>query len=78
MTVTDTNDNIIPALCYICDDMNARPATADYIEQIARPAEEYGFPKEYVKMIRGFGPANDVGNGSNGGADRRDIAPVNI
>lgn len=57
VTVTDTNDNIIPALCYICDDMKPVPAKADYIEQIARPAEEYGFPKEYVKMIRSFGPS---------------------
>ena len=56
VTVTDLNDNIIPALCYICDDMKAVPAGAEYIEQIARPAEEYGFPKDYVKMIRSFGP----------------------
>ncbi len=57
VTVTDTNDNIIPALCYICADMKPVPAKAEYIEQIARPAEEYGFPKEYVKMIRSFGPS---------------------
>ncbi len=56
VNVTDTNDNIIPALCYICADMKPVPAKAEYIEQIARPAEEYGFPKEYVKMIRSFGP----------------------
>lgn len=58
VTVMDTNDNIIPALCYICDDMKPVPAKSDYLEQIARPAEEYGFPKEYVKMIRDFGPSS--------------------
>ncbi len=58
VTVTDLNDNIIPALCYICDDMKPAPAAPDYIEQIARPAEEYGFPKEYVRMIRNFSTAS--------------------
>lgn len=57
VTVTDLNDNIIPALCYICDDMKPVPAEADYIEKIARPAEEYGFPKDYIEMIRSFAPA---------------------
>ncbi len=56
VTVTDMNDNIIPALCYICDDMKPVAAEAEYIEKIARPAEEYGFPKDYVEMIRSFGP----------------------
>ena len=56
VTVTDFDNNIIPALCYICDDMKPRPAEADYIELIARPAEEFGFPKDYIQMIRGFGP----------------------
>lgn len=56
VTVTDLNNNIIPALCYICDDMKPRPAAADYIELITRPAEEYGFPKDYIDMIRSFAP----------------------
>lgn len=60
VTVTDSNDNIIPALCYICDDMQPKTAEADYIEKIVRPAEEYGFPKDYVNMIRGFGPKVDT------------------
>lgn len=55
VNVTDLNDNIIPALCYTCDELKQKPADPNYIEQIARPAEEYGFPKEYVEMIRNFG-----------------------
>ena len=60
VTVTDTDDNIIPALCYICADMKPVQAKTDYIEQIARPAEEYGFPRDYIKMIRSFAPADDT------------------
>ena len=56
VTVTDTDGNILPALCYICDDMQPKQATAEYIDLITRPAEEYGFPKGYVDMIRSFGP----------------------
>jgi cation transport regulator ChaC len=43
-----------PALCYIATAMEARPAAADYIERIVRPAKEFGFPAWYVERLQSF------------------------
>lgn len=47
----------LPALCYLCPRMEPRPAAADYVERIAGPAREYGFPAWYVRHIESFRPS---------------------
>jgi cation transport regulator ChaC len=46
-----------PALCYLAPAMEPQSAAADYVDRIARPAREYGFPEWYVRRIEGFRPA---------------------
>jgi cation transport regulator ChaC len=43
-----------PALCYICPEMEPRPAEPAYVERIAEPARAYGFPSWYVERIESF------------------------
>jgi hypothetical protein len=45
-----------PALCYLAPAMEPRPAANDYIDRIAGPAREYGFPEWYVRRIESFRP----------------------
>jgi hypothetical protein len=45
-----------PALCYIASAMEPRPAANDYIDRIAGPAKEYGFPEWYIRRIESFRP----------------------
>jgi hypothetical protein len=45
-----------PALCYICPAMEARPAANDYIDRIAGPARDYGFPDWYIQRLESFRP----------------------
>jgi hypothetical protein len=45
-----------PALCYIAPAMEPRPAADDYIDRIAGPAREIGFPGWYVRHIESFRP----------------------
>ena len=45
-----------PALCYLCPEMQPRPAEDAYVERIAGPAREYGFPAWYVQRIESFRP----------------------
>jgi hypothetical protein len=45
-----------PALCYLAPAMAPRPAADDYIDRIAGPAREHGFPAWYVRRIEGFRP----------------------
>lgn len=46
----------IPALCYISHDLVPNPASAAYVDRIARPAEAYGFPEWYVAHLKSFAP----------------------
>ncbi len=43
-----------PALCYICPFMEPKPADSAYVERIAKPAREFGFPEWYIKRIESF------------------------
>jgi cation transport regulator ChaC len=43
-----------PALCYICPEMEPRPADPAYVERIAGPARAHGFPDWYVARIERF------------------------
>jgi hypothetical protein len=45
-----------PALCYICPDMERRPADPAYVERILVPATEYGFPSWYLDRLARFRP----------------------
>jgi hypothetical protein len=45
-----------PALCYICPEMEPRPAANDYIDRIIGPAREYGFPDGYIQRLERFRP----------------------
>ena len=46
----------MPALCYICPDMQRARADGDYVERIAEPARAYGFPAWYLERIASFRP----------------------
>jgi hypothetical protein len=43
-----------PALCYICPEMEPRAADNAYVERIAKPAKEFGFPEWYIERIESF------------------------
>src|SRR5262249_4865766 len=45
-----------PALCYLCPDMQPRPAEAAYVERILAPAREFGFPAWYLERLAAFAP----------------------
>jgi hypothetical protein len=45
-----------PALCYIAPAMEPRPATADYVDRIVAPANEFGFPRWYIQRLESFRP----------------------
>ena len=43
-----------PALCYLCPDMAPRPADNAYVERIAGPARDLGFPQWYIARLESF------------------------
>jgi hypothetical protein len=43
-----------PALCYIAPSMVERPAEAEYVERILKPARELGFPAWYLARLESF------------------------
>jgi hypothetical protein len=43
-----------PALCYVCLDMDPRPAEMAYIDRIVGPARTLGFPSWYVDRLESF------------------------
>ena len=43
-----------PALCYICPEMVSRPAHNAYVERIAGPARDFGFPNWYIARLDRF------------------------
>ncbi len=45
-----------PALCYICAEMNPRPAADEYLDRILKPAREFGFPDWYIARLESFRP----------------------
>ena len=44
----------LPALCYICHDMQPRPAENDYINRIIKLAKKLGLPNIYIEKIGTF------------------------
>jgi hypothetical protein len=45
-----------PALCYLCPEMEPRPAEAAYVERIVAPARQFGFPAWYIERLLSFMP----------------------
>ena len=45
-----------PALCYIANSMEPRPASDNYIDNIVKPAKEFGFPLWYIEKLETFRP----------------------
>lgn len=44
----------LPALCYICPEMQPRPAAEDYLDRIIKPAKALGFPQWYIARLESF------------------------
>ncbi|MGL4611702.1 MAG: gamma-glutamylcyclotransferase family protein [Trueperaceae bacterium] len=42
------------AMTYICHEMEPRPAEDAYVERIAKPAREFGFPAWYIAKLEAF------------------------
>jgi len=47
-------EKLIPALCYICHNMEERKADKNYINKIVQPAKEYEFPNWYINKLESF------------------------
>jgi hypothetical protein len=45
-----------PALCYLCPEMAPRPADPAYVERIAGPARDLGFPQWYIARLESYRP----------------------
>lgn len=57
--LTFTGDGRIrPAMTYLCPHMESRPADGAYVERIAAPARQLGFPTWYLERIERFRPPN--------------------
>ena len=54
VVAVDGAGRLRPALTYIAPEMDKQPAEKDYVERIAKPAERYGFPTDYILKLRGF------------------------
>ena len=46
----------MPALTYIAPQLSGKPATAEYVERIVKPARAYGFPAWYLERLESFKP----------------------
>ena len=45
---------LVPAMTYICHDMQPRPAERAYVDRIHTPAKSLGFPGWYLERIAAF------------------------
>lgn len=54
VVVQTQDDKWMPALCYICHNMEEKKADKDYVERIIQPAKEYNFPDWYIEKLAGF------------------------
>jgi uncharacterized protein (DUF1330 family) len=59
--VHDLAGRAIPALCYICPEMQERPAERDYVERILAPARAHGFPAWYLQRLESFLGSSETG-----------------
>lgn len=47
----------LPALTYLCPAMDPKPADPAYVERIAGPGRELGFPGSYLERLKSFKPS---------------------
>ncbi len=52
--VQKTTGEYVPALTYISNTLVDSQANDDYVERIAKPAEQYNFPKWYIEELRAY------------------------
>jgi hypothetical protein len=53
--LTRTADETLrPALTYLCADMAPEPVDPAYVDRIAGPAKQFGFPQWYIERIESF------------------------
>ena len=53
----DRNDRLIGTVAVeVTHDLESSPASAEYVERIAKPARAHGFPAWYVQRIESFAP----------------------
>jgi hypothetical protein len=54
--VQTLDEKWMPVMTYICPEMQPQQAEEAYVERIARPAREFGFPDWYIERIERFRP----------------------
>jgi hypothetical protein len=54
VTVQTMDGKWMPAMTYLCPRMEFRQAEDAYVDRIAQPAREFGFPAWYVDRIESF------------------------
>ena len=54
--VQTMSDRWIPALTYIAPELSGGQAADDYVERIAKPARQLGFPNWYIEHLESFKP----------------------
>jgi hypothetical protein len=55
--VQTLDEKWIPAMAYLCPEMEPRQADEAYVERIAAPAGKFGFPRWYIDRIDSFRPS---------------------
>lgn len=56
VVVSTSDEEMVPALCYICPSMAPRQPERDYVERILAPAREHGLPESYIRRIEAWLP----------------------
>ena len=46
----------LPALCYLCAEMEPAIATNNYLDRVVGPARSFGFPDWYIKRLEQYRP----------------------
>jgi len=54
VAVETRDERIVPALCYIAEEMDGSPPDPAYLERILKPARAYGFPGWYLERLASF------------------------
>ena len=54
--VATAGERLVPALCYIAEELADRPSDPAYLERILAPARTYGFPAWYLERLASFRP----------------------
>ena len=44
----------LPALCYLCPEMETASTTNEYLDRIVGPARTFGFPDWYIERLENY------------------------